>query len=62
MLIMEEVQTVLAVGAGASTKLVSGNQIQRIFNYKYPYEYIRGFDEMCRRKQQICEFYKKTAE
>ncbi len=60
--IMEEMQTILAVGAGASTKLVSenGEKIQRIFNYKYPYEYISGFDEMKRRKEKILAFYTAT--
>ncbi len=55
--IMEEVQTILSLGAGASTKLVDKNKIERIFNYKYPYEYIRGFDEMINRKQKIYEFF-----
>ena len=45
--IMEEVHTILSAGAGGSTKLVEpGGRIQRIFNYKYPAEYIKGFDEM----------------
>lgn len=58
--IMEEQQTILAVGAGASTKLVADEtHIERIFNYKYPYEYIRGFDEMLARKQRIDSFYKE---
>lgn len=55
--IMEEVQTIIALGAGSSTKLVKGDKIERIFNYKYPYEYIRGFDEMLKRKNKITEFY-----
>ena len=43
---MEEVQTIFAVGAGAVTKLVDYNpsnaqsRIKRIFNPKYPYEYL----------------------
>lgn len=57
--IMEEVQTIIALGAGGSTKLVKGDNIERIFNYKYPYEYIRGFDEMLKRKEKIKEFYEK---
>lgn len=56
--IMEEIQTILALGAGASTKLVDGNRIERIFNYKYPYEYINGFEEMLNRKQKINIFFK----
>ena len=58
MLIMEEMQTILAVGAGASTKVVNGEQIDRIFNYKYPYEYIRDFDEMLNRKNILKEMIK----
>lgn len=43
---MEEIQTVLAVGAGGSTKIVAGeNSIQRFYNPKYPLEYIKRFDE-----------------
>lgn len=57
--IMEEKQTIFAVGAGASTKLVDeqNGKIERIFNYKYPYEYIRGFDEIIKRKSAISKFY-----
>ena len=31
--------------------------IERIFNYKYPYEYISRFDELLERKAKIKEFY-----
>lgn len=59
-LIMEEAQTILAAGAGAVTKLVlPGKPVKRVFNYKYPYEYINRFDEMCRRKAAIIEYYQK---
>lgn len=56
---MEETHTVLAVGAGAVTKLRNpySNEIERIFNYKYPYEYINGFDEIISRKKRIHQFY-----
>lgn len=50
--IMEEKQTILAAGAGASTKIVdlSDNQIERIFNVKSVEEYIGRIDEMIQRK------------
>ena len=56
---MEECHTVLAVGAGAVIKLKEpyGRNIERIFNYKYPYEYISRFDELVERKAKIREFY-----
>ncbi len=51
--IMDECQTILACGAGASTKLVLGeNQIKRVFNFKFPYEYIDQFGEIQRRKKE----------
>ena len=49
---MEEMQTIFAVGAGSVTKLVqydrndeSKNRIERIFRPKYPYEYLREHEQ-----------------
>jgi len=57
--IMDETHTILAVGAGAVTKLRKPfeNKIERIFNFKFPFEYINNFNEMLIRKNQIGEFY-----
>lgn len=57
--IMEEVQTILSAGAGGSTKLVAdgGRRMRRIFNFKYPNEYIQRFDEVLERKKGAAEFY-----
>lgn len=59
--IMDETHTILACGASAVTKLKDNTQknIKRIFNFKYPYEYISGFDELISRKTEIGEFYDK---
>ena len=56
---MDETHTVLAAGAGAVSKLKEpgGELIERIFNYKYPFEYVNGFDEILKRKERIKEFY-----
>ncbi len=55
---MDETHTVLGCGASGVTKLKKGeNTIERIFNYKYPYEYISNFDEILRRKDGIKPFY-----
>ena len=54
---MEETHTVLAVGAGAVTRLKNSSRIDRIFNFKYPFEYIDDFDEIIKRKQKIRDFY-----
>ncbi|MDO4566437.1 MAG: coproporphyrinogen dehydrogenase HemZ [Oscillospiraceae bacterium] len=57
--IMEEVHTILACGAGAVTKLVNQKSglISRVFNYKYPAEYIDGFEKLLERKKEMIEFY-----
>lgn len=56
---MDETHSVFAVGAGAVIKLknCSTGKIERIYNYKYPYEYIDRFDEILKRKKKIKEFY-----
>jgi oxygen-independent coproporphyrinogen-3 oxidase len=58
-LIMEELRTVVALGGGGVTKLVAPEvgRIERIFNAKYPYEYIGGIDELIARKSGIESFY-----
>ena len=56
---MEECHTILSCGGGAVTKLKApdGDEIERIFNFKYPFEYISGFEELIKRKKRITEFY-----
>ncbi|MDY3918083.1 MAG: coproporphyrinogen dehydrogenase HemZ [Candidatus Limivivens sp.] len=51
-LIMEEKQSILALGAGASTKVVAGERIDRIENVKDIKSYIERIDEMIERKRQ----------
>ena len=56
--IMEELCSIIAMGGGASTKLVSPTgRIERIFCPKYPKEYIEGIDKVCAAKKGIEEFY-----
>ncbi len=59
--IMDETHSILACGASAVTKLrePNGDYIDRIFNYKYPYEYIDRFSEILSRKDGISKFYAK---
>lgn len=56
---MEECHSVFALGGGGVTRLKApnGDKISRIFNYKYPYEYIDGFAEIVKRKDEIINFY-----
>lgn len=57
--IMDETHSILACGAGAVTKLKSPSTpyLERIFNYKYPYEYINQFEEIINRKEKYQPFY-----
>lgn len=56
--IMEENQSIIAVGAGASTKIVSNDgHLNRIFNYKFPLEYIKHFDVMLERKDEAVKLF-----
>ena len=54
-LIMEEKQTIMAVGAGASTKVVfpKENRIERVENVKDVTTYIENIDEMIDRKRRF---------
>ncbi len=56
---MDETHSVFAVGAGAVTRLKNQQtgKIERIYNFKYPYEYIDRFDELIDRKKAIIDFY-----
>ena len=76
-LMMEEVQTIFAVGAGAVSKLVDykglgarDTRIKRLSNHKYPYEYLKAAED---RKngidngkksllQEVLEFFADTNE
>lgn len=62
--VMDETHTILGCGAGAVSKLKKpkSEELTRIFNYKYPYEYINGFEEMINRKKQVKIFYDELSE
>ena len=51
--IMEEKQTIIAMGGGGSSKVVMGSRIERVFNFKDPLEYIRRFDDILKKKDEI---------
>ncbi len=59
--IMDEVHTILALGAGAVTKLKAphGEEIRRVYNYKYPTEYLSGFENIINRKREVFKFYEQ---
>lgn len=57
--IMEELHSILSLGAGGSTKMVGGGQICRAFNAKYPREYI---DRPEKRRANLMDFARFYAE
>lgn len=56
---MDETHSVFSAGAGGVTRLKNqeNGHIERIYNYKYPYEYIDSFNEIVKRKMGIYTFY-----
>lgn len=59
--VMDETHTILACGSGGVTKLKNTEEdyLERIFNFKYPYEYVDRFEELMERKSAIMKFYGK---
>ncbi len=53
--IMEEVQSILALGSSGSSKYVDfeTDRIERVFNFKSPIEYINRFDEILKKKDEF---------
>ena len=54
--IMEELCSIISMGAGGSTKLVAPGRIKRFFAPKYPLEYINGADAVRAGKERITDF------
>ncbi|MCR5088585.1 MAG: coproporphyrinogen dehydrogenase HemZ [Oscillospiraceae bacterium] len=57
--IMEELCSILAMGAGGSTKLIrrDGGKNERMIAPKYPQEYLDAMDRICREKERIGQFF-----
>ena len=57
--IMEELCSILAAGAGGSTKLIrrDGGRNDRLVAPKYPTEYMESIGRICREKEKISAFY-----
>lgn len=57
--IMEEFCSIIALGGGGSTKLVNPHtgRIERVFNAKYPQEYIENTEKSINSKEEIVRFY-----
>lgn len=57
--IMEELHTILSLGAGGSTKMVdpAKNHIERVFNLKFPQEYIQRPEKIAANQEAFRKFY-----
>ena len=52
--IMEEIQTIISCGAGGVSKVIGPDgEIDRVYNYKYPTEYIKDFSAILKRKDEV---------
>lgn len=58
---MDESSTVIACGAGGVSKLKDpySGRLERIFNFKYPYEYISRNEEILHRKKGVITRYEQ---
>jgi len=59
--IMEELCSIMALGGGGSTKLIApdGGKNIRLFDPKYPAEYIESIDRICADKEKIRDFFRQ---
>ncbi|MEG2928904.1 MAG: coproporphyrinogen dehydrogenase HemZ [Oscillospiraceae bacterium] len=58
--IMEELETIVSCGAGAVSKVIGENgEIKRVYNYKYPTEYVKGFAEILNRKDEVYNLWRQ---
>ena len=62
--IMEELHSILALGAGGSTKLTdpATGKVVRITNPKYPQQYMERIDQLCRDKAELVPFQRSLLE
>ena len=59
--IMEELHSILSLGAGGSTKMVdpAHNRIERVFNLKFPQEYIQRPEKIAANQAAFRAFYQQ---
>ena len=59
--IMEELHSILSLGAGGSTKMVdpAAGRIERVFHAKYPNEYITRPEKIQKNLEDFADFYRR---
>ncbi len=58
-IMMDDIQNVIGVGAGSTTKLFSNSDPLRVYNCKYPFEYISHKQKLQENIDIINDFFKK---
>ncbi|MCI8303907.1 MAG: coproporphyrinogen dehydrogenase HemZ [Lawsonibacter sp.] len=56
-IMMEELHTVVSLGAGGVTKLIRGGSILRLTNPKFPQDYLSGLDKVLEQKKELFRFF-----
>lgn len=61
MIMMDDLGSVIGMGAGSSTKILGNGSPQRIYSPKYPYEYLRDAENLEQKIQKIEEMLNNRA-
>lgn len=57
-MMMDDSQTILGIGADASTKIIGGRRgIERLTECKYPNDYLQRYDELMQQKAEQLRYY-----
>ena len=43
---MEDIHSIIACGAGASSKIIKDRKVNRVINVKYPMEYVSEYEKI----------------
>lgn len=56
---MEDVHSIIACGAGASSKIIKGTAVNRVINVKYPMDYVSDFEKVEINTQKLDDLLKE---
>lgn len=54
---MEDIHSIIACGAGASSKIIKGKKVDRVINVKYPMEYVNEFYKIENNTNKLKEMF-----
>ncbi len=50
---MEDIHSIIACGAGASSKIIDGGRVERVINVKYPTEYVNEYEKVVNNTEKL---------